>query len=125
MISLDEHTNVHTIWFIGGDTLGFDVLGALYRPKDEAWRIVYRFRYYSGTDDPHDGTDRKTWTQVDDDGRGPDVLAAKFTEILKGMFRLLPKDAYFDTLTVNGNGDDAIRLMATKPWSHMQADGDA
>lgn len=121
MLELSEDTEVHTVWFVGWSN--GDLLACVFRQKGQPWEGRYRFRYHTApkVGDPFLEDDKKSAHafRANDLSVTPERLVAGFEMICR-----LTADQYnaavFDQMEINGSGLDAIRMMRSRPWCHIQ-----
>lgn len=107
---------VLAIWYVAAK--GEDWMACVSRKRGEdAWTMRYRFRYYSGSRDPFDESDRKSWYSgtIDDEAEGE--ILAKMD--LVAAFVAKGKGGKLTRLLINGDGRKAMELLAKEPWSHV------
>ena len=116
MIELLPTTQVRAFWFASNGKV--DLLACVLKQEGEVWQAKYRVRYYSGTDDPFDGSDYKSWQTVEpNDGRSEtlcecmDMVATKFTETF---------GVAHDRVDVDGNGTKAMGMLADRDYAHFK-----
>lgn len=124
-LELTPDTRVATILFVGGevDGQGVDWLGYVFQPPGAPWRFEYRFRYHVD-DKAFDSKDKKSWYAfaARDRETGPRALieaAMMIATMTAARYR-----GVLHVLDVNGNGDDAQRMLAAQPWCEMRMEND-
>jgi hypothetical protein len=126
MLELTPETQVATIIFVGGqfeDGQGVDWLGYVCKQPGEPWRFEYRFRYHVD-DKAFDSEDRKSWYAFT--ARDPQEGPRKLIEAAMMIAAMTAKRyaGEMHVLDVNGNGDDAQRMLAEVPWIEMRTEED-
>ena len=117
MIEFTEKQQVLSIFF--GGRKGMDMLFVIHKPEPgQPWQLDYRFRY-----DGPDGKDERHWYQAKAKPGIPDEeSASKMKEAVRVLMAVGQVAGIVDGLTelkVNGNGEDAIRMMSEQPWCHV------
>lgn len=77
------------MWFLRGD--GLDFLASVFRDSGQAFRCIYRFRYYKD-DKVFDSKDKKSWYEF---RFRRDVEETEAESIIDGMVKTLVDDADF------------------------------
>jgi hypothetical protein len=115
--NLTEMDHVVALWFVGGEGVEVDWMGVVFREKGARdWAARYRFRYHSGTKDPFDQTDHKSWFEA----RGDDVH--KLVEAIDLAASMMAKDwgVAVDRVDVNGEPNLLVEKLQTRPWAHLK-----
>jgi len=115
---LDAIEYISAIWFVpypGGDWMAM-----LFRlPGDRRWRVKYRFGYYSGSRDPFDDSDRKSWYA----GAAEDIHTPEDVELGKIDFLANTvangKGAHVDRVDIRGDKSRFFAAVADRPWIHL------
>jgi hypothetical protein len=125
-ISLDEDTYVRAVWFVECERC--DVLGWMYRPKGEHWRIGYRFRHYVDGK-AFDSEDRKNAWSIKPNHDDHEPTEAELAQIESAMDETLalvaarerrtyPK-AYMQKLDCRCLGPEAGERVKLQPWANV------
>lgn len=127
-IKFDRDTWFEAFWFLDADQHAHesirgpegglcDIMAALHRPiAGGNWTFVYRFRYGTRTSDPVD--DRRSWYE------GTQPADAPVDKVLDYARRFLwavaeTMGAIPDETIIRGDGIEAMRRLAGKPWIHI------
>lgn len=117
-----NYTWIYGLWFVGSAQAGVDWLCQL-TLVDGAWQIDYRFRYYSGSEDPWDGTDRKSGYRIrgKDGSAAEKQLAVEATQKLIPLIELRMGSACDFVLLDCPAGDPKIHEeLSKKSWCHVR-----
>jgi hypothetical protein len=123
-ISLDETTFVRTIWMLEAQT--FNVLGWMYRPKDEPWCIGYCFRYYADQKAFNSKDTKSGYDIALPPGEPPEdvlkqtenALSVALSQIVS-FEKSLRKTATLNRLDCNCFGMEAHALIVLQPWANV------
>lgn len=122
VITLTEKTRVATMWSAGKP--GVDVLGIVWKPEGEPWRITWRFRFHRDAK-AFDSEDRKEWYRLefpDQSGAGVAQAVEHFHTV---MTTLVQEQRFQDLLRtdVNGDGVKAGQMLRLDPSAHIKPEG--
>jgi hypothetical protein len=109
---------VLAIWYVAMP--GSDWLACVLRKRDvPTWTLRYRFRYYAGSRDPFDESDKKSWYSAEgiDDSR--EELLAKVDATAR-VVALRSTTREVKRILVNGDGRKAWELLSAQPWAHVE-----
>lgn len=121
MCDFTEDTYVSTVWWADGDP---DWMAMLWkRDGDDYWQFRYRFRYDSGTEDPFDGSDRKSCYRGLIDIEDEDDAIANVEQAIDVLHK-----THIMTTTrhdIRCFGADALEKFAALPFAHAKIMGGA
>lgn len=119
MIDLEAIEYMLAIWYVRGPR--GDFMASVFRERgDNRWHLKYRFRYYSGSGDPFDGSDTKNWyagtadpadKSESDMLRDFDLVAG---ELAKGW------GSEVDRVDVRGGRAEFFQKCGGRPWLQLQ-----
>lgn len=126
---MTEHDYVLGLWYLSGTEK--DYLAVAYRRQGEdRFRISHRFRYYAGTQDPFDGTDRKVpYGGIASVDTTEDAIVRTIDEIVDDLVARgfcpsrLPwklRDRRFKRV-VRCDGRKFFEVLLSLPFVHMKA----
>lgn len=103
------------IWYVKGPR--FDWMCAVFRERGERqWTMTYRFRYYSGSGDPFDGSDTKNWYGCKSDKPEQELLHD--VDLVAGdLAGKLGVDV--DRVDVRGGQAEFFAAAGGRPWLHV------
>lgn len=118
MIDLGAMEYLIGVWYVRGE--GCDWMAAAYREKGQrAFSMRYRFRYYSGSRDPFDKSDRKNWYGGTFDPVMTEAEVIEAVEVVGRTFATA-QGTELDCVLVKGRPMDFVKLAADRPWFHFK-----
>ena len=116
MIDLEAIEYMLAIWYVRFP--GGDWMAAVFREAGDAqWHLKYRFRYYSGSGDPFDGSDSKNWYQFRT-AKPEDEILRDVDFLAEELARKAGSDV--DRVEVRGGRAEFFEKCGGRPWLKLQ-----
>lgn len=110
------------VWFIAGHEQDWLANVGRTSPDDPDARLEYRFRYYSGSKDPFDGSDHKAWYRATIARKTDDEIIAAMdgmADRLVAVGYALPGEEPWRGI-VRGDHGELLRVMSKAPFAHLK-----
>ncbi len=117
VIDLEAIEYMLAIWYV--PIPRGDWMASIFRLRGEStWTLKYRFRYYSGSGDPFDGSDTKNWYGGTSD-KPPEELLRDFDRVAGELAKSAGTEV--DRVEVRGGRAEFFEKCGSRPWLQMSA----